>query len=242
MQGDPDRIRRAYEKVSRIVSVVILPGYVGLALVAQEAIVVIFGDRWEASAPAAAVLFLIGPVLTVQLFSGSLLNAVGHPEITFRIRLVTTVVNIVGFLAAVLLFRDIVAVAAAFVIRGYLLMPLILWWQQKYAGIPIRQNPPSLCGVAAATLVMSVAVIAVKLLLLGHVHKGVLLLVEVLVGIAAFGVAVSLFERQLVREVATVGLQALPGGGRIARRLGLAVAELVADAGVAETPRGRGGN
>lgn len=224
MQGDPQRIRRAYGRVSRTVSVVILPGYVGLALVAQEAIVVIFGDKWQASAPSAAVLFLIGPVLTVQLFSGALLNAVGHPEITFRIRLVTTVVNVVGFLAAVLLFRDIVAVAAAFVIRGYLLMPLILWWQQKYAGIPVRENLSQLRGVAAATIVMSVAVIAVKLLLIDHVHKGLLLVAEVIVGIAAFAVAIWFFERALVREVATVALQALPGGGRIARRLGLAVA------------------
>jgi len=69
LQHDQERLRRAYARVSRALSIVILPGYIGLALVAQEAIVVIFGQRWAASGPVAAVLFLIGPVQTVQLFS-----------------------------------------------------------------------------------------------------------------------------------------------------------------------------
>ncbi|MEO6350240.1 MAG: lipopolysaccharide biosynthesis protein, partial [Candidatus Limnocylindrales bacterium] len=60
LQSDVDRLRRAYKRVTSAISVVILPGYVGLALVAQEAIVVIFGPQWAASGPVAAVLFLIG--------------------------------------------------------------------------------------------------------------------------------------------------------------------------------------
>jgi O-antigen/teichoic acid export membrane protein len=219
LQGDVDRLRRAYSRVTSAVSVVILPGYIGLALVAQEAIVVIFGSQWAQSGPVAAVLFLIGPVLTVQMFSGALLNGVGHPEITFRIRLVTTIVNVTGFFIAVFVFHEIVAVAAAFVVRGYLVMPLILWWVSRYSAVGVRDQLIGLRSPALATAVMAAAVIGIKLLLLGHVAPWLLLLAEVAVGAVTFFVALLVIDRALVREVVTIALQALPGGGAIARRL-----------------------
>jgi PST family polysaccharide transporter len=224
LQHDPERIRRAYSRINRASSALTLPGYVGLAMVAQEATVAVFGARWTESGPVAAVLFLAGPVLTVQAFSGAVFNAVGHPEVTLRFRLVTTITNVVGFLVAVLVFRDIVAVAAAFVLRGYLLLPINLYWMRKYAGIPIREHLLELKGVAAATAVMAIAVLLLKIALVSHVHAGVLLLVEVLVGAAVFAVALLVFERALVAEIVGVAGQALPGVGRIARLLHLPAA------------------
>ena len=222
LQGDVTRLRRAYGRVTRALSVVMLPGYIGLALVAQEAIVVIFGHQWAASGPVAAVLFLIGPVLTIQLFTGALLNGVGHPEITFRIRLITTAINVAGFFIAVFFFRDILAVAAAFVIRGYLVMPLILWATAKYAHIDRRSQIVALVGPAIATAFMAAAVIAVKLvLLLQRIPTWQLLLAEVATGVVAFFLALFVIDRELIREVAAFALQAIPGGRRLSRRLGL---------------------
>ena len=228
LQSDVTRLRRAYGRVTRALSVVMLPGYIGLALVAQEAIVVIFGDKWAASGPVAATLFLIGPVLSIQLFTGALLNGVGHPEITFRIRLVTTVVNVLGFFIAVFAFQSILAVAAAFVIRGYLVMPLILWATAKYAHVDRRSQLVALRGPLIATGLMAVAVIAVKLLLLGQLPTWQLLLIEVATGVVSFVLALILVDRDLIREVVGFGLQAIPGGRRLSRRLGSAQASTIA--------------
>ena len=224
LQHDPERIRRAYTRMNRASSALTLPGYVGLALVAQEATVVFFGQRWAESGPVAAVLFLIGPALTISAFSGALFNAVGHPEVALRFRLVTTVTNVIGFLIAVLIFRDILAVAIAFVVRGYLLLPLNLYWMRVYCGIPIREHLLELKGVALATAVMAAAVMGIKLVLLGHVSSAVLLLGEVVVGASVFLVALLLFERRLVAALVTVACQAMPGGMRIARLLRLPTA------------------
>jgi polysaccharide transporter, PST family len=48
IQHDPGRSRRAYARVNRVLSFVILPGYIGLSLVAQEAIVTLFDAKWAA--------------------------------------------------------------------------------------------------------------------------------------------------------------------------------------------------
>jgi len=225
LQHDRDRMRRAYSRVTRALSVIILPGYIGLALVAQEAIIVIFGAQWAESGPVAAILFLIGPVLTVQLFSGALLNAVGHPEVTFRIRLITAIVNVAGFFIAVAVFQEITAVAAAFVIRGYLLMPLIMWWLRKYAGIPFSAHLGELRSPALATIVMSLAVVAVKLVLTGNVPTVVLLGAEVVTGIVVFLLAIMVIDRPLLHEVVTLIAQSVPGAERLARRFGVKIPE-----------------
>ena len=223
IQLDPERSRRAYGRVNRALSVVILPGYIGLALVAQEAIVTLFGAKWAASGPVAATLYLIGPVLTLQVFSGALLNAAGHPEITFRFRVVTTTVHVIGFLIAVTVFHDIVAVAAAFVIGSYLMLPYNLYLQHRYTGMSVFEQIWQLRWMALCTAVMAGAVLGVKLVLAGHVHPLILLAVEVGVGVVVYSALLLIFERDLLREVVTVALQALPGGDRIARLLGIKV-------------------
>ena len=178
---------------------------------------VLFGQGWADSGPVAATLFLIGPALTLQVFSGSLLNAAGHPEVTLQLRLVTTVVHVIGFLIAVAVFRDIIAVAAAFVIGTYLLLPLNLYLQRRYAHISITEHLWQLRWVALSTLVMAVPVLTVKLALVGHIHPSVLLVIEIVTGMVVFTGALFVFERGLLREVVTLSLQALPAGERVAR-------------------------
>jgi O-antigen/teichoic acid export membrane protein len=225
LQHDLDRVSRAYLRLARSSSALILPGYIGLALVAHEAIVVLFGQKWAPSAAAASLLFLIGPVLTVQAFSGAVWNAVGHPEVTLRFRLVSTITNVVGFVIAVLVFKTIVAVAAAFVIRGYLFLPLNLYWMRVYAGVSVRDQLLRLKGVGAATALMVVAVLGVKFVLLGNVHAAILLAAELAVGVAAFGLGLWLVERSLLKELFMVGLQVVPGGERLAARAGVKLAK-----------------
>ena len=198
IQHDRERTKRAYGRVNRAVSVVILPGYIGLSIVAQEAIVVLFGQKWAPSGPVAATLYLIGPVLTLQVFSGALLNAAGYPNVVFRFRLVTTIVHIVGFVIAVVVFQNIVAVAAAFVIGSYLLLPWNLYLQHKYAGISIFDHLWQLRWIAVSTALMAAAVLAVRSVLVGQIHPLVLLPLSVLLGLVVYVAAILLFERALV--------------------------------------------
>jgi PST family polysaccharide transporter len=211
-------MRRGYFRVTRAAAVIILPGYIGLSLVAVELTVVLFGARWQLAGEVAAILFLIGPVLSVQAFSNALLNAAGHPNVVFRFRLITTVTNVVGFVIAVQF--GILAVAAAYVVRGYLLMPLNLYWQARYGQVPTGAYLRQLRGPAAATVVMAAALLAVKATVGSQLAPLPLLLVEIAVGgIVALG-TLWLVDRRLLVEVLNVASQAVPGGQRLRSRLG----------------------
>jgi PST family polysaccharide transporter len=223
LQHNVDRMRRAYARMSRASGALTLPGYIGLALVAEQAIPVLFGEKWLPSVPVAQLLFLIGPAHTINAFSGAVWSAVGHPEIGLRFRLISTVTSVIGFAIAVFFFADIIAVAAAYTLRSYLLLPLNLYWLRKYGNIPIRQQLSGYRGLFLATGVMAVAVIGVKLVLGDVLAPAGLLVVEVLVGAVVYLIALSIFERALVRELVGLGIQVVPGGERIARRMGIKV-------------------
>jgi O-antigen/teichoic acid export membrane protein len=220
LQAQPDRLRSAYNRMTQVVGTITLPGYVLLALVAQEAVLVILGSKWAASGPVAAVLMLVGPVLAIQAFSGSLLNAVGRPDRTLRFQLLTTVANVTGFLVAVLVFRDIVAVAVAFVIRGYLLAPILQWLIHRYAGIRIWDNLRRLRRTVLATALMAAAVFAVKLVFAGSMQTAALLAVEVAVGTSTYVVSLLILDRGAAAETWRLATEAFSvrRGGRKAPR------------------------
>jgi O-antigen/teichoic acid export membrane protein len=179
--------------------------------------VVLVGERWRASAPIAAVLVLTGPAQTLQSYAGGLFNAIGRPDITLRYRLLTAALNIAGFLIAVLVFHDALAVAVAYAVRAYILAPVTLTWIQRHTGIPFVENMLRLRRIATATLVMTVMVLFVKVLLRESVGPGILLMLEIAVGAATYLATMLLIEHDLVLDVWQFFLQAMPG--RIRARL-----------------------
>ena len=209
LQHDEARLGRAYLRVTRNGGALIVPAYVGLAIVAPELTVLLFGATWAGSGPVAAILFLSGPVLGAQAFSVSLLYAAGHPEVVLRFRVITTVANVLGFVAA--LPFGILAVAAAFTIRAYLLLPLLLVWTRRHARVGVAEYLVQLRGTAVATVAMAAVVGAVKLLVGDRMGPAALLSLEVLAGAAVFFLVLWLVDRSLLRESWEVIGQAVPG-------------------------------
>lgn len=217
LQHEPDRLRRAYYRMTGVTAAVVVPVYVGLAVVAPELIRLVFGPRWDEAGPVAAVLFLVGPAIALQGFGGPLFNAIGRPDVQLRLKLASAVVAVVGFVIAVQF--GILAVAAAFTLRAYAMIPLQLYLQRRHAGIPWSQFLLRLRGPGLAGLLMAGAVLGVKWFLLPRVGDLVLLLVEVAVGVVTYTVAILLLERSLVGEAVAFAAQALPGGERAQRRV-----------------------
>jgi O-antigen/teichoic acid export membrane protein len=207
LQADRDRMLRAHLKLTRVASLTTFPAYIGLALIAPELTILVFGAQYSESGIIASILLVSGPVLSLRTFNLSLLTATGHPDIAFRFRLVTTVTNVVGFAIAVSF--GLYAVAAAFAIGAYALMPLNLYWTQKYAAVAIGTYLAQLLRIVVATMLMALAMLAVRLGL-GSVQPLALVAAEAAVGVVVFLVAARLLEPHLLREALAFGKQALP--------------------------------
>jgi O-antigen/teichoic acid export membrane protein len=214
LQADRPRMLQAFLRVTRTASAVILPGYVWLAITAPELTVLIFGSQWAESGEVAAVLFLVGPVVAVQSFSDSILNAAGHPGVVLRFRFITAVTSLIGFVIAVPF--GIMAVAASYVARAYVLMPIMIGWLHRYAGVQPLTYLAQFRGSAIATVLMVLAVLGVKLAL-DDASNVVLLAVEAVVGVATYAIALRLAQPGLFAELRELAGQATPRPRRPAR-------------------------
>jgi len=152
MQSNTERMRNAFYTATQLTSLVTFPMFAGLAVIAPSFIILIFGPQWQASVPVVQVLMLVGILESVYLYNANVMLAMGKPSWRFKLNLLNSLVNVAGFVIAVR--WGIVAVAAAYVIRAYLLSPIPLVLVQRLIGIQISTYLRNFSVPLLATAVM----------------------------------------------------------------------------------------
>lgn len=157
MQNDPARMRQGFYTATRLVTLVAFPVFLGAALVAPELIGTFFGEKWvPLSAQVFQVLAFVGVLHAAFYFNAAVMLAMGKPSWQLLIGLLNAVTNVVAF--ALVVRWGIVAVAAAYALRNYLLSPIPLRLVRRLIGIEWRPylsayGPPLLGTLAIAAVV-----------------------------------------------------------------------------------------
>ena len=123
-QEDIPKTRNAFYSLVEMVSLVSLPAFVGLAFLAPSVVPMLLGDGWERSIRVLQILCAVGVIQAVAIFNFTVISALNKPQWEFRYNLLSAAINLVSFFIAVR--YGIVAVAAAYTIRAYVLIPLSL--------------------------------------------------------------------------------------------------------------------
>ncbi len=160
IQHQPERMRRAFYSVTQYTSLLAFPIFMGVAVLASELVMAFFGEKWAPSIPVMQILALIGILQSVLFFNGSVLKASGKPSWQFGIMLLTAVFTVLAFLVAVR--WGIVAVAASFVIVGYLLAPISYLAVRKLIQIDVRTYLGQFAAPIFASLIMVLVILGLK--------------------------------------------------------------------------------
>lgn len=188
-------------RVQRMVALVVVPAYLGLALVAEPAVLTLFGEKWVEMAPIAAGLAVAMPAFALQIVCSPATNGMGRPR-TYMIT------NGAGALLFPLLFyigveagpEGLVAAwwigAPALLAVTYMLtLPQIgVRWIELVRAL----TPALLCGT-----VMVCAVLAARSLL-PPLPAPLALAALASVGAAAYFAALVLLARETVSEIVTL--------------------------------------
>lgn len=81
MRDDRAAVARAYARALAVIALVALPAAAGLAAVADELVVTVYGRRWQEMVPLVRVLAFYGLALTVGSMAGPVLLALGKPKV-----------------------------------------------------------------------------------------------------------------------------------------------------------------
>ena len=198
LQSEPERLRKALYKVTFFASLISIPAFMGLAVLAPELITVMFGKQWSQSIPVMQILASIGVLQSLFFLNGSIMTAMGKPDWRLKINFFSTIVSLVGFAIAVR--YGIVAVAAAFAIRNYLLCPLFVWVIYKLIKIDVRRYLSQFVTPVISSLCLCLALLIVKSSLTNMISSPKLLVISIPTGFVIYGIVLFLLKPELFQQ------------------------------------------
>lgn len=184
LQHDLEKLRRAFYTATQLTSLVAFPTFLSMAVLAPEVVQVLFGEKWMPSVPVMQVLAFIGILHSIDYFNASVIIAMGKPIWKLRLNCLNAVSNVIGFAIAVR--WGILAVAAAYVIRGYLVSPIPFLVVRKLTHINLKTYFSQLVSPVVGSLAMAAAIFAAKYFLNGLLNLYVLLAIYLIVGIIVY--------------------------------------------------------
>ncbi len=198
VQDDTARLKRGFLIATQHVAIIALPVMVGLALVAPPMVEVVFGAKWLPSAPVIRVLALAGmfQLVTTLWFSGLL--AAGRPDLQLRWASFSLLLYLPAF--AIGLRWGIVGVAAGYFAATAVLVPVQFRFVARVLGVTMGEVVSAVKSSLVGCAVMAAAVILIDRAVLTGAGAAtlVILVLDVAVGIAVYGVVMLLTERRVV--------------------------------------------
>jgi PST family polysaccharide transporter len=198
LQDEPDRLREAYYEAVALAVALASPIFIGMAAVASELCVVMFGAKWAPVIPAMSVLGFSGIAVAVSAFNMPVLIATGRPAWLFYLSIVEAVVSIASSILAARF--GLLAVAFAYVVRSYLLVPLGLLLVRRSLGVSIARVARSVYAPAVASAVMVGVVLLLRPALASH-GPALRLVVLVVASAATYVMVMALTARSTVERL-----------------------------------------
>lgn len=198
LRDDARAAERMAVDVVHYVSTVAFPVYFGIALVADEIVRLLIGEKWLATAPVIALLALIGPLRAVSVVLSAAITASGES----RLQVTTAAWACVLFPAAFLAgsyFNGVVGVAWGWVAAYPVYFLYLSRLSARVLGLTLTQVVRPMLLPLAGALGMSVCTY-----LAGRLAGDQLWLVlalKILAGVAAYAAFLAFFDKQMLRRL-----------------------------------------
>ena len=87
VQDEDERVRRGFVKSLSYLSLIVLPLFAGIAVVAPELITVLFGPKWEMAILPTRILCVMAATTSISVMCAPVFRSKGRPDIEFRLEL-----------------------------------------------------------------------------------------------------------------------------------------------------------
>lgn len=156
---DPPALRRHYLTTLRDISLLAFPAGVGLALVAEEAVLVVYGEAWVAAVPVVRAVGLVAIARSIRVVAPAVFVARGQAGYNLWISVASAAVHTVAFGVGSL--YGLVGMAVAFVVAVGPLHLIVVWLSSRAVGVSLTEIGRVLLPSALRAAVMGVVVAGV---------------------------------------------------------------------------------
>jgi O-antigen/teichoic acid export membrane protein len=197
--SDPHSVGKAYIRLIRACGVLSIPLYFGVAAIADDFVVVVFGQAWHNSGLIMSGLATAGAAATFGYFSQPTLAAVGRADLAMVTALGTLVGNFLAALVAVPFGLAFVGFAVS--LRIYLTTPLGLNLIARVTGIKVADMLKCIAPQTAAALTMMLLLILARNFLLESLDPILRLCIMVPMGAVIYCAGMLLVGRSVLSTV-----------------------------------------
>ena len=197
-QSDRNALEAAYHRALELSTAVSLPAFVGLALVASDAVPLLLGaERWEAAVPVLQILCAAGVLLGPSYVNGSAFRAIGRPSRLLWIQLAQLTAY---FIALALLYPlGLEGIAGAYVVALACQHPVEMW-MMRASGFAIRPWARTAARLLFCTILMGAAVVLVRYAATSLPFVWLRLALSSIAGIFTLLAALMIFAPSLIRD------------------------------------------
>lgn len=198
LQIDLPLFRQVFYQVTQFTSLIAFPTFLGVAILAPELVVVLFGQKWQPSIPVLQILTLAGMLRSLSVFNESVLTALGKPNWRFQIGLFNGILNVTACLVAVR--WGMVAVSIAYVVSDYLAFPASLWAINKLIKVQFFSYLKQFSIAISSASIMGAIIMLTRHFLKAFTHELILLAISTTVGVIVYGLAVQLLAPEIAHK------------------------------------------
>jgi PST family polysaccharide transporter len=214
VQDELELAGRMFVSASRLTTLVALPFFAGMAIVAPEMISVLVGDKWAAAAPVLRALCPSGLILCLSYLDRSLIVSVGRPGLALKLTAFGVGLRLIGYIVGVQF--GVLGVAVGLSVTSIVFWPCRLLVLRTLTRVSLTMYARRLVPAVVATGVMSAALLPLRAVL-GEAALGPLL-AEVVVGAAVYGISIALIDRSSIHDLIGLVRPRAPARGGVQAR------------------------
>ena len=201
MYHEPGAIGRAFVKGLRMVMIVAMPVYMGLAATAEPLVLTILGDKWHEMAPVVRLLALAMPFMTLQILLVPASDACGRPGIGVQNGAVGALILTIAFLAGAQ--WGPIGLGAAWIAAYPVYLGISAWRTLPVIGVSLSDFARAMAPPALAAIAMA--------LIIGLIDRGIRplavplrLTILVMAGASIYAAWLYVFSRPAIRDLMAV--------------------------------------
>lgn len=196
IQNEPQKIKSGYLKTLKYLSLMIFPCSFGVAAIAPEFVIVVFGEKWNLAVVPLQILCFSGLFRALRLIGGEARKAVGRPDITNN-ALVAQLVILLTLLVLLAHLIGLVGACLAVLIATMLITITLIHIDRKMFNFKIKEIIAILKHPFLGSSFMVLCIVTARILLKGA-DETLLLFVLIVTGIIAYFIYTYLASPELI--------------------------------------------
>ena len=177
---------------------ILAPIMVGLALVADNFVIVILTEKWMKSVPYIQIFCIYFLTRPIETSAQQAILAIGRSDIVLRIMIIINCVSIGTLLIASFVFHSVLLIALGSLLSTLVSLGLYLTFSNRLINYRLKEQIEDILPTFISIIVMAIGVIGVSLLNVGALWK---LIIQIIVGMVCYILASLVFQKKTMGYV-----------------------------------------